>query len=168
MTLSQALAFSLVGGAVIFFASGRFRYDVVALIALVCAVAAGVVPPAKAFSGFTSDVVVIIASALVISAAIARSGVVEPVLQPLLSRLKTPTSQVPVLAGATAALAILMPIALRNARVTGTSPSSLLMPMSFLSLLGGLVTLIGTSTNIIVSQVREQTTGKPFAMFDFT
>jgi di/tricarboxylate transporter len=177
MFLPQALAFSIVGGAVVFFAWGRFRYDVVALIALVCGVAAGVVPAAKAFSGFTSDVVVIIASALVISAAVARSGVVEQLLRPLLSRLKTPATQVPVLAGATAALsmatknvgalAILMPIALRTARTSGTSPSSLLMPMSFLSLLGGLVTLVGTSTNILVSQVREQTLGRPFQMFDF-
>jgi len=66
------------------------------------------------------------------------------------------------------ALAILMPVALRTARRTKTSPSSLLMPMSFMSLLGGLVTLVGTSTNIIVSQVREDTLGKPFKMFDFT
>ena len=65
------------------------------------------------------------------------------------------------------ALAILMPVALRLARSTKTSRSALLMPMSFLSLLGGLVTLVGTSTNIIVSQVRENTLGKPFQMFDF-
>ena len=65
------------------------------------------------------------------------------------------------------ALAILMPVALQMAKKTGTSPSSILMPMSFMSLLGGLVTLVGTSTNIIVSQVRQETLGKPFQMFDF-
>jgi di/tricarboxylate transporter len=177
MTSSQALAFSIVGGAVALFAWGRFRYDVVALVALLVGVASGVVPPARAFSGFTSDVVVIIACALVVSAAVARSGLVEQLLQPLLSRLKTTQTQVPVLAGATAvlsmltknvgALAILMPTAIRLSRSTGTSRASLLMPMSFLSLLGGLVTLVGTSTNIIVSQIREDTLGKPFQMFDF-
>jgi di/tricarboxylate transporter len=177
MTLPQALAFSIVGGAVACFAWGRFRYDVVAVTALLAGVVAGVVPPAKAFGGFTSDVVVIIASALVISAAVARSGLVEQLLSPLLARLTTTQAQVPVLAGVTAllstatknvgALAILMPSAIRLARTTGTSRSSLLMPMSFMSLLGGLVTLVGTSTNIIVSQVREQTLGKPFQMFDF-
>ena len=177
MTLAQGLAFAIVGGAVVFFAWGRFRYDAVALIALLAGVAVGVVPVKRAFSGFTSDVVVIIACALVISAAIARSGVIEQWLQPLLSRLKTPATQVPALAGATGllsmttknvgALAILMPVAIRLARATGTSRSSLLMPMSFMSLLGGLVTLVGTSTNIIVSQVREDTLGKPFQMFDF-
>jgi di/tricarboxylate transporter len=85
--------------------------------------------------------------------------------------------QVPVLAGTTAllsimtknvgALAIMMPIALRIGRNEGSSVSSLLMPMSFMSLLGGLVTLVGTSTNIIVSQVREETLGSPYQMFDF-
>ena len=177
MTLPQVLAFSIVGGAVVMFAWGRFRYDVVALIALLAGVSVGVVPVKRVFSGFTSDVVVIIASALVISAAVARSGVIEQLLQPVLSRLKTSATQVPVMAGSTAvlsmftknvgALAILMPVAIRLTRTTKTSRSSILMPMSFMSLLGGLVTLVGTSTNIIVSQVREDTLGKPFQMFDF-
>ena len=65
------------------------------------------------------------------------------------------------------ALAIFMPVALQIARRTGTAPAALLMPMSFASLLGGLVTMIGTSPNIIVSRVREQLTGEPFRMFDY-
>lgn len=177
MTLPQALAFSIVGGAVAMFAWGRFRYDVVSLVALLIGVSVGVVPIKRAFSGFTSDVVVIIACALVISTAVARSGIIEQLLQPVLVRLKTSATQVPVMAGSTAllsmvtknvgALAILMPVAIRMTRNTGTSRSSILMPMSFMSLLGGLVTLVGTSTNIIVSQVREDALGKPFRMFDF-
>jgi di/tricarboxylate transporter len=177
MTLPQTLAFTIVGGAVAMFAWGRFRYDIIALIALLAGVSVGVVPVKRAFSGFTSDVVVIIACALVVSAAVARSGVIEQLLQPVLSRLKTSASQVPIMAGSTAllsmvtknvgALAILMPVAIRLTRATRTSRSSILMPMSFMSLLGGLVTLVGTSTNIIVSQVREDTLGKPFQMFDF-
>src|SRR5581483_349258 len=177
MTPQEILAFAVVGGAVVMFAWGRFRYDIVAMTALLIGVGSGLVPPARAFSGFTSDVVVIIASALVVSAAVVRSGAIEQALPPLLSRLKTAQTQVPVLAGATAilstctknvgALAILMPVAARLSRTTGVAFSSLLMPMSFLSLLGGLITLVGTSTNIIVSQVREQTLHKPFQMFDF-
>lgn len=177
MTTPEILAFAVLGGAVLMFAWGRFRYDLIAVCALLIGVVVGIVPAKRAFSGFTSDVVVIIACSLVISAAVARSGLAERILRPILPRLKTASSQVPVLAGATAllsmptknvgALAILMPVALRVARQTGTSPSSLLMPMSFVSLLGGLVTLVGTSTNIIVSQVREETLGKPFQMFDF-
>jgi di/tricarboxylate transporter len=177
MNLQAGLAFAILGGAIVCFASGRFRYDVVSVTALLMGVIVGVVPANRAFTGFTSDVVVIIASALVISAAVAGSGIFEFLLQPVLARLKTSAVQVPALAGATAllsmatknvgALAILLPVATRLTRDTNTSRSALLMPMSFTSLLGGLVTLVGTSTNIIASQVREQATGQPFQMFDF-
>lgn len=177
MTAPQALSFAIIGGAVLVFAWGRFRYDVVALVALFVGVLTKDVPIKSAFSGFTSDVVVIIACALIVSAAIQQSGVIEWAVRPLLDRLKSTSTQVPVLAAATAflstltknvgALAIMMPVALRITRNTESSPSSLLMPMSFMSLLGGLVTLVGTSTNIIVSQVREETVGEPFKMYDF-
>lgn len=177
MTAPQALSFAIIGCAVLVFAWGRFRYDVVALVALFVGVLTKDVPIKSAFSGFTSDVVIIIACALIVSAAIQQSGVIEWAVRPLLDRLKSTATQVPVLAGATAflstltknvgALAIMMPVALRITRNTESSPSSLLMPMSFMSLLGGLVTLVGTSTNIIVSQVREDTVGQPFKMYDF-
>jgi len=177
LTAPQALSFAIIGGAVLVFAWGRFRYDVVALVALFVGVLTKDVPIKGAFSGFTSDVVIIIACALIVSAAIQQSGVIEWAVRPLLDRLKSTSAQVPVLAAATAflstltknvgALAIMMPVALRITRNTESSPSSLLMPMSFMSLLGGLVTLVGTSTNIIVSQVREETVGEPFKMYDF-
>ena len=178
MTFEQGLSFAIVGSAVALFASGRFRYDAISLGALMVAVLTGVVGEKHAFSGFTSDVVIVIAGALVLSAGIARSGVIEPIVAPLVKRLRTPQTQVPVIAGMTGlfaminknvgALAALMPVAIRLGRSEKSSPSLLLMPMSFMALLGGLVTLVGTSTNIIVSQVREDTLGKPFAMFDFT
>ena len=66
------------------------------------------------------------------------------------------------------ALAIMIPIAFQFARRSGTSPSTFLMPMAFASLLGGLITQIGTSPNIVVSRVREEIAGVPFTMFDFT
>jgi di/tricarboxylate transporter len=177
MTLHQGLAFGLIGVTLLLFIWGRLRYDLIALGSVLTGVLIGVVPAANAFDGFKSDVVVIIAAALVVSAAFERSGVVEVLLRPLLSRANTEQTQVPALATATAllsmasknvgALAILMPVAQQLSRRTGTPVSRLLMPMSFASLLGGLVTLVGTSTNIIVSQVREQTLGKPFGMYDF-
>jgi di/tricarboxylate transporter len=177
LTVTQGLLFAILGVAIVCFASGRFRLDVVSLVALLAGLVLGVVPAKMAFSGFTSDVVIVIASALVVSAAIARSGVIEWAIQPLTTRLTRPRSQVPAIVGATAllsmvtknvgALAILMPVALRMGREEKSSPTALLMPMSFISLLGGLVTLVGTSTNIIVSQVRQDMFGKPFRMYDF-
>jgi di/tricarboxylate transporter len=177
MTLQQALAFGLIGLTIVCFIWGRWRYDVVALGALLVGVVSGVVPAKEAFDGFRNDITVIIACALVVSAAFARSGIVERVLRPLLPHLKSPATQVPVFTAAVTllsmatknvgALAIMMPIALQVARRTGTPPSALLMPMAFGSLLGGTVTLVGTSPNIIVSQVREQILGQPFGMYDY-
>jgi len=177
MTLDQALAFAIILGMMALFIWGRLRYDLVALLSLLAAIAAGIVPPEKAFSGFSDDIVIIVASALLVSAAVGRSGVVERVVRKLGPYLTSVYHQVAALVGSVTvlaafvknigALAMLMPIAFQFARRTGTSPSSLLMPMSFGALLGGIVTLIGTSPNIIVSRVREQILGEPFHMFDF-
>lgn len=177
MTLQQALAFALIGLTIACFVWGRWRYDVIALTALLAGVVIGVVPASQAFDGLRNDITVIIASALVVSAAFARSGIVERVLRPVLPHLKSARTQVPLFTAAVTvlsmatknvgALAIMMPIALQVARRTGTAPSQLLMPMAFGSLLGGTVTLVGTSPNIIVSQVREEILGRPFGMYDY-
>ena len=178
MTPDQAIAFAILGVTICLFIWDRLPYDLVALLALVAGVATGIIPAAKAFEGFADDIVIIVGSALVISHAVARSGLVETAMRPLLPYLKTERTQVPILAGAVAlmsvftknigALAIFMPVALQLARRTGSSPSALLMPMAFASLLGGIITLVGTSPNIIVSRVREEVVGKPFGMFDYT
>lgn len=178
MTLDQALAFAIIAVTIVLFVWGRLPYDLVALAALLASVVVGIVPADRAFDGFSDDIVIIVGSALLISAAVSRSGVVETAMRPLLPYLRTARTQVPVLVGAVTflsvftknvgALAIFMPVALQLARKTGTSPSSLLMPMAFGSLIGGLVTQIGTSPNIIVSKVREDITGQPFGMFDYT
>ncbi len=177
MTLDQALSFAVIIGMMALFIWGRLRYDLVAVLSLLAAIAAGIVPPNKAFSGFSDDIVIIIASALVVSAAVAQSGVIERVVRKFGPYLTDTYRQVAALVGSVTvmsgfvknigALAMLMPIAFQFARRTGTSPSSLLMPMSFGALLGGIVTLVGTSPNIIVSRVREQILGEPFHMFDF-
>jgi di/tricarboxylate transporter len=177
MTPEQISAFALLGGAVVLFIWGRVRYDVVALGALLAGVLIGVISYEDAFAGFSSDVVVIIGSALVVSAAVARSGVMESLLRPVLARLTSAPTQVPTMVASVGllsmitknvgALAIFMPIAMQLARKTGSSPACLLMPMAFASLMGGLVTLVGTSPNILVSEVRENLTGESFGMFDY-
>lgn len=177
MTVDQALAFAIVVGMMALFIWGRLRYDVVALLSLLAAIAAGIVPPEKAFSGFSDDIVIIVGSALIVSAAVGRSGVIERLVRQFGPYLTTVYRQIAALVGSVTvmsgfvknigALAMLMPVAFQVSRRSGTSPSSLLMPMSFGALLGGTVTLIGTSPNIIVSRVREQSIGQPFEMFDF-
>lgn len=177
MTLQQGLAFGLVGLTILAFVWGRFRYDLVAVVALLAGMVIGVVPPEAAFDGFRNDIVIIIAAALIVSAAFARSGLIEWVLAGVLPYLKTERSQVPVLTTVVTllsmmsknvgALAIMLPVAMQVTRNTGTPPSRLLMPIAAGAMAGGMVTLVGTSPNIIVAQIREDMTGAPFSMFDY-
>jgi di/tricarboxylate transporter len=177
MTNPQILAFLILIAMMLLFVWGRLRYDVVAMAALLASVAAGTVPPDKAFTGFSDDIVIIVGSALVVSAAVARAGIVEHLLDRLASRVARVRWQLTVLVGSVTllsalvknigALAMLIPAALKMAKRSGGSPAVFLMPMSFGSLLGGLITLVGTSPNIIVSRVREELTGRPFMMFDY-
>src|SRR5688572_7254393 len=178
MTLQQILAFAVIAGTMVLFVWGRLRYDLVAGVALFVAVLVGVVPADRAFTGFSDEIVIIVASALIVSAAVARSGIIEVALQPLAPHINSASVQILILVGAVTllsafvknigALAMMIPIALQMAKRSHRSPAILLMPMAFGALLGGTMTLIGTSPNIIVSRLREELLGEPFGMFDFT
>ncbi|KQV14107.1 permease [Rhizobium sp. Root1203] len=178
MTTPQILAFSVIGLMMAVFIWDRFRYDLVACCALVLAVCVGIVPLDKAFSGFSDDIVIIVGSALVVSAGVARSGIVDTMIKRFFPNLNTVHTQLALLLVVVAvlsafiknigALAIMIPVAFQFARKSGKSPSLYLMPMSFAALLGGLMTQIGTSPNIVVSRLRGEITGTPFTMFDFT
>src|SRR5262245_10078534 len=177
MTFDQTLAFTIVGAMMALFVWGRWRYDLIAALALLASVATGLVPFDKAFSGFSDDIVIIVAGALLVSAAVARSGIIELILQPLAPHVRSTRAQVLVLVTSVTllsafvknigALAMMIPIAFQMAKRTQTRVSYLLMPMSFGSLLGGLMTMIGTSPNVIVSRLRGELIGEPFGMFDF-
>ncbi|CAK11942.1 MULTISPECIES: SLC13 family permease [Rhizobium] len=157
---------------------GRYRYDIVAVSSLLAAIIVGIVPAKNAFSGFSDDIVIIVGSALIVSAAISRSGIMDVALRRFSPERRGPRMQLIILVAIVAALsafiknigalAIMIPVAVQMARKSRVSPSMFLMPMSFASLLGGLMTQIGTSPNIIVSRVREEITGQPFMMFDYT
>lgn len=177
MTTPQYLSLALLVAMMAMFVWGRFRYDVTAMLALLGGLALGIVKPKEAFTGFSDDIVIIVGSALVISAAVQRSGMVERALGLIAGRVTRIRTQLLVLTasvGVTSALvknvgalAMLMPAAFQMAKKNKASPSVFLMPMSFASLLGGLMTLVGTSPNIIVSRVRQDMVGQPFRMFDY-
>jgi di/tricarboxylate transporter len=97
MTLDQVLAFGLIGITVAAFVWDRLPYDVVALTALAVGIVIGLVPADRAFFGFSDDIVIIVGAALVLSAAIARSGAVETLMRPLMPSLTSPGRQVPIL-----------------------------------------------------------------------
>jgi di/tricarboxylate transporter len=177
MTTPQYLSIALLVAMMAMFVWGRFRYDVTAMLALLAGLVLGIVKPKEAFTGFSDDIVIIVGSALVISAAVQRSGMVERALGLIAGRVTRIRTQLLVLTasvGVTSALvknvgalAMLMPAAFQMAKKNKASPSVFLMPMSFASLLGGLMTLVGTSPNIIVSRVRQDMVGQPFRMFDY-
>jgi len=178
MTQDQLLAFAVIAGMMVLFVWGRIRYDLVAGLALLAAILVGVVPFDQAFSGFSNDILVIVAAALLVSAAVTRSRLIEGALQALGPRISSVRAQLILLVTVVTvlsafvknigALAMMLPVAFQMAKRSNVSPSVFLMPMSFGSLLGGLMTLIGTSPNIIVSELRQELAGQPFSMFDFT
>lgn len=178
MTTPQFLAFAVIAGMMAAFLWGRFRYDLVAAVALLVGVAAGVVPFDRAFDGFSDDIVIIVGSALLVSASVARSGVMELLIQrhfPASTSVRAKLALLVIIVAVLSAfvknigaLAIMIPVAFQFARRSNIPPSVFLMPMAFAALLGGLMTQVGTSPNIIVSRVREEMTGTSFSMFDFT
>jgi len=178
MTTPQLLSLAVIALMMAAFIWGRFRYDMVAACALLLAVAVGVVPFDHAFSGFSDDIVIIVGSALLVSAGVARTGIMEAAIRRYAPNVRRVRTQLLLLVGIVTvlsafvknigALAIMIPIAFQFARRSNISASTFLMPMAFGSLLGGLMTEIGTSPNIVVSRVREELTGESFSMFDFT
>ncbi|GEN26798.1 SLC13 family permease [Halovibrio variabilis] len=174
----SSLVFIVLGLTLVAFIWGRFRYDLVALAALLSCVMLGLVSADDAFRGFGHPAVITVAAVLVLSRGFERSGVVDIISSQvlkvgdnLLLQLFVLVGTVVVLSGImnnVGALALLLPVAMRLAREHNTSPSLLLMPLAFGSLLGGLTTLIGTPPNIIIASYRGSVTGDNFSMFSFS
>ncbi len=178
MTTDQLILFSLlvvVFGMLIW---GKVRYDLVAFSALVIAIIAGVVPESQAFAGFGHHATIIIALVLVLSKSLSKSGAIELVARHIINSGRKLSIHIAIMSGVSAtlsaimnnvaALALLMPIDIQAAKKAKRSPALTLMPLSFASILGGMITLIGTPPNIIIASYREEALGSPFGMFDFT
>jgi len=172
ITISGILLLTLLA-----FVWGRWRYDLVAMFALMSAVIAGLVEPNEAFEGFGHPAVITVAAVLIISSALRNAGVVDEVASRISHLTETPILHIAALTAVVTvasafmnnvgALALLLPIALSTAHERKRSPGLILMPLAFGSLLGGMMTLIGTPPNIIVASIRAQESGEPFGMFDF-
>ena len=177
MTLEQFLLFGLLLAILGFLVWGRYRYDLVAFTGLVIAYLIGVVPADQVFSGFGHPAVAIIALVLIVSQGLSRSGAIELLARRLLDSSRSLQAHIGIMAGVSAALsaimnnvaalALLMPLDLQAARRADRSPAQTLMPLSFASILGGMITLIGTPPNIVIATFREDRLGAPFGMFDF-
>ncbi|RUT34437.1 SLC13 family permease [Arsenicitalea aurantiaca] len=156
---------------------GRIRYDIVSFAALLAGVVLGVVPAREAFSGFGHEATIIVALVLVVSTGLSRSGAVELVTRRVIDSSHSITRHILEIGGIgailsafmnnVAALALLMPVDIQAAQKAGRAPSATLMALSSATILGGLITVIGTPANIIVASYRAEMTGTPFAMFDY-
>jgi di/tricarboxylate transporter len=173
----QIILFALFGCVFGLLLWGRIRYDLVAFAALLVGVVLGVVPSAEAFAGFGHPAVIIVALVLIVSAGLVRSGAVLLITRNLVNPKRGLQSHIALMGGLggvmsafmnnVAALALLMPVDIATARKAGRAAALTLMPLSFATILGGMVTLIGTPPNIIVASIREESLGAPFAMFDY-
>jgi di/tricarboxylate transporter len=177
MTTDQAILFTLLFFVFALLIWGRLRYDLVAFIALTAALVLGVVPKDQAFSGFGHPATIIIALVLIVSKGLSNSGVIELVARQVSRFSHSLQTHIAAMAGVAAglsavmnnvaALALLMPVDIQAALKAKRSRALTLMPLSFATILGGMITLIGTPPNIIIAEFRQQAMGESFAMFDF-
>ena len=178
MNYEQIAICSVLAATLLFFVWGRWRYDLVAFGTLMVSVVLGLIPPEQAFLGFGHPAVITVGAVLIISQTLSGSGIIDALTGRLSSALnKGPSNHIGLIGGLASllsafmnnvgALAMLMPVAIKSAKQAAHSPSIILMPIAFASILGGLVTLIGTPPNIIIATFRSSVSGEPFRMFDF-
>ncbi|WP_211212182.1 SLC13 family permease [Kiloniella laminariae] len=177
MTTDQIFLFALFACVFVMLIWGKIRYDLVAFSALVVAVVAGFVTTNEAFSGFGHPAVVIIALVLIVSRGLMNSGAVELIAGFVLSSNRPLPLHIGIMSvvGATlsaiinnvAALALLMTLDIQAAEKAKRAAALSLMPLSFATILGGMITLIGTPPNIVIAQYRERVLGESYGMFDF-
>ncbi len=177
LTPDQIILFALLMFVFVFLIWGRWRYDLVAFVALLAALLTGVVPKEQAFSGFGHPATVIIALVLIISRGLSNSGVIELLARFFVDASRKLAAHISIMSALAAvlsafmnnvaALALLMPLDMQAASKAKRSPAVTLMPLSFASILGGMITLIGTPPNIVIAEFRNDALGKSFSMFDF-
>jgi di/tricarboxylate transporter len=178
MTFDQVFLFGLLIFIFSLLLWGRIRYDIVAIAALFIAFVVGVIPHEHVFSGFSHPATIIIALVLIVSRGLSNSGAIELLSRFLVDGTRKLGTHIGLMSSIAAGLsammnnvatlALLMPVDMQAASKAKRSPALTLMPLSFATILGGMVTLIGTPTNVVIATFREKALGEPYQMFDFT
>ena len=175
----MAIVLVILVAAVVLFATEKLPVDLIALLVMAALLLSRIISPEEGISGFSSTATVTVGAMFVLSAGLFKTGAVNFFGSALVTIgrhnfwLSVVTTMLMIGAMSafinnTAAVAIFLPIVLGVARDTKVSPSKLLMPLSFASMFGGVCTLIGTSTNILVSSIAERHGQPPFTMFEFS
>ncbi len=179
MTLEIALVYGILLATIALFVSEWLRLDVVALLALLALSLTGILSPAQALAGFADPVVLMIAALFVVGDGLFQTGVAQAMGR-LPGKLAGDSQikllviimvLVAILSGfmsSTGTVAVMLPVVMGLAWARDMSPSKLLIPLSVASLLGGMLTLIGTAPNIVVSNHLAAMGRDPFGFFDFT
>lgn len=178
MTLEIAFVLVLLAGAVVLFATEKLPVDLVALMVMSALLLSGIVSPSEGIAGFSNPATVTVGAMFILSAGLSKTGALNFAGAGLvrlgrrsfwlaLASMMLFVGSVSAFVNNTAAVAVFMPVMLTLARDIDVSPSKLLMPLSFASMFGGVCTLLGTSTNILVSSIAEQHGQPPFGMFEF-
>jgi di/tricarboxylate transporter len=178
LSIEAWVTLAVILGLVITLASGRFPASVTMLIATVVLLFAGIISPAQALEGFSNEAPVIVAGLLVFARAVELSGVVQPVVSALLgstqrsflllARLLFPAAGLSGFVNNTTLVAMTIPAILDSTTRRRVSASRLLMPVSYAAVLGGVITSIGTSTNLTVSGLLVSSGHPPLALFELT
>ena len=175
MTIDQITILSIIFLTFLLFIWGKFRYDIVALIALFMLFLADtflggdtsnlIVDSSNLFIGFGHPAVITVAAVLIISRALRNAGVVEVISRKIMllskyqmmhiSSLSTIAAVFSAIMNNVGALALMLPVALKTSIKQKRSPSIILMPLAFASILGGMITMIGTPPNIIIATLRK-------------
>jgi di/tricarboxylate transporter len=177
MTFEQASLLILLIAMLVLFLLDRFRVELVAISGLLAGYALGLYPADAVFAGFASPVVITVVEILLVVQVLARTRFFDRLSTTLAGLGMRSTGIIAILSGATGFISIFMnnigafsislPVALRISAVTAIPKRQLIMPISFAALLGGLVSLIGTPANLLVSNALAGTTGTGFHLFDF-
>ena len=179
MTTQIAITLSIIVGALLLFASDRFRVDVVALIVLLSVALAGLIGPEEVFAGFSNPAVITVWAVYIVSGGLFKTGVAD-VLGKYILRLSGNNEMrliavimiacgiISAFMNNVGATAMLLPAVVSISRQTKVPVSKLLIPLSFSSLLGGSLTLIGTPANILATSIVAENGLPTFGFFDFT
>jgi di/tricarboxylate transporter len=174
-----AIVLGLLALAIVLFAMESISVDIITILLLITLVVTGVLTPAEAFAGFSDDIIIILGSIFVISGALQRTGIVDAIgaslsrvagssVNRLTLAIMGTVSGISAFMNNTTATAIFVPAVMGVAKRARVSPSRLLMPLAYASVLGGTCTLIGTSTNVAVSGYIAKAGMEPLRLFEFT
>lgn len=179
MTFEMGMVLAILITALILFMTERLSADIVALLVLITLGATRLVDPDKLFTGFANPAVITVGAVFVIGEALYQTGVADImgayVLKfagssevRLIALLMAATGILSAFMNNVGATAVFLPVAIGISRQTKIPVSKFLIPISFASLMGGNITLIGTPPNILAADILRQSTGQTFNFFDFT